>query len=407
VEVAARAAVVEGKMVRGQEFIDTVVARVVLDRDLDVTLFEGGVVYEDLAMGEVSRRLYRNPAEGYAPRVTYWPGSRTLKIEWSVEKMGLERVDVWLRETFGEVPGIRTWRVMRVDYAVNLDVGANLPEYLAAVGRLQLGSWERHPWEGRGVVWKSKSQRGRWVKFYDKGRERAERGGARGESEPVAGRRQGSAHPADGVLRFEVSNYADAVKYMAARWFGCERTVGELVEPGRALYVLAYFWQKLGVGRGVGERDAELAQLRRAFGVRNVAAARHALECYRQHGIESYKSLQLISKSSYYRWTRELREKGFLVSANERASLPALHLPLESVFEKARRPKKGENGENLKNPEPGADRLLSRKTHPKNEGMREKNWAKIAGLLGLTGVAPMNLYLLERWHAWSETASAN
>lgn len=378
-------------------FVDTVVARVVLDRDLARSAFDGAVLHENGATGEVSRRLYVNPGAAYAPRATYWPGSRALKLEWSVEKMGLDRVDGWLRETFGAVPGIRTWRVMRVDYAVNLDVGPNLPEYLAAVGRLQLSSWERHPWQGQGVVWKSKNERGRWVKFYDKGRERAARGGVRGESEPVAARRQGSAHPA--ILRFEVSNYADAVKYMAARWFGCERTVGELVQAGRAVYVLAYFWQRLGMAAGVGVREAELSRLRRAFGVRNVAAARHALECYQQHGIESYKSLELISKSSYYRWTRELRERGFLVSVRERASLPSLHLPVESVFERARKLEKGENGENLKNAKPGVRSFPSRKNAP-------KNWAKIAGLLGLSGAAPANLYLLERWRAWSESEAA-
>lgn len=348
--------------------IDTVAASVKLDHDLDVTVFQGVAAREDFASGEQSVRLFRNQAGSqYEPRLTYWPATRLLRVEFSVRKVAasvpFDTVDTWLRGLFvQELPPLTTWTCQRIDYAVDLDVGDLLPQYLALLGRCQVGSWSRQP-HASGVVWKSSS---RWVKFYDKGR----------ESEKQIG-----------VLRFEVSNYRDAVRYMAHHWFGCERTVGEMVQPGRALYVLARYFEQLGLAaESYDSREYELQQLKSVFGSRSLPGAAHALACIRTHGTESYKSQSLMSKSSYYRWLRVLREHGFLAT-NELKSLPVLRLPCTEAFKSLS----------------GAQNLKLRKDAYQLGGVelsQKISWEKLAGLLQVSAKTPRNSYLLERFNEW-------
>lgn len=324
--------------------VDTVAVMVLLDRALDDRLFQGRAETVDLDTGERGLRLWSNPPDGeYGPRLTYWPQSWSLRVEWSLAKMDVRATERYL-DRLGLCVNLERAQVQRIDYTADLDV-ASVPLYLKQVQSLSLRSWSRQVFPGQGVVWKGGS---RWVKFYAKAKE--------------------------GKLRFEVSSYRDSVRYMAGRWFGCERTLGEMVQPGRGLYVLAYYWDLLGLGRARASEVAELDGLRDAFGVRNVAAASHALRCVREHGTESYKSLNLISKSSFYRWKRELAEQGFLPESS-RMTLRALHLPIEGVI----------GSQNLNN-----------RSAPLGIEERKKMWANLAGTMGINPKTRPNFYLLER-----------
>ena len=151
----------------------------------------------------------------------------------------------------------------------------------------------------------------------------------------------GLKDPNEYTLRFEVSNYRDAVKYMAARWFGCERLVGEMVGIGRALYCLAAHWDRLGLGvsDSFGHDEHQLMRLRQAFG-RKVSTAYYALRLIREYGPQACTApLNLMSKSAYYAWRGRLIECGFLVEQDGedvvvRQALPALHLPTHEVYQK-------------------------------------------------------------------------
>ncbi|MEJ1644041.1 hypothetical protein SMA60_27865, partial [Escherichia coli] len=64
---------------------------------------------------------------------------------------------------------------------------------------------------------------------------------------------------------------------MSEKWFRCERTVRAVTEPGRALFVLAYYLDRLGLSAGrFGEREALAAGLREQYGSRSLAGALHA-----------------------------------------------------------------------------------------------------------------------------------
>jgi len=336
---------------------------VTVPRDLSSSLFQGGVERQAFDTGEVDRRLYRNPSGSeYGPRVTYWDTTRTLKVEFSAQKMGgtvgqaLDAVDEFLRDTFGELPGIRSWSVQRIDYAADLAVGDKLPLYVAALEQAQIAGCTRHPFSGAGIVWKSRGRRGRWVKFYTR---------------------------ADGSLRFEVSSYKDAARYMAERWFGCERTVEQMVKPGRALFALSREWERLGLGGDVfGHEVGELDRLRAVFGLRGVSSARYVLELHREFGAEAYRGLGLVSKATYYRRLAELRAEGFLVEGDEREALKAIELPCESVFDAI-------GARNLKSSEP-----------PLAIFRPEKTWARLCGLLEISAKNRPNRYLLKKWGAY-------
>lgn len=334
-------------------FVDTVAALTYLDRSLGPELFQGRTTSADLVTGEASDRLYLNSGERYTPRVTWWPRSRCLRVEWSMQRMAIDEVDVFLAARFGRLPGVRSWKCQRVDYCVDLDLGERVPEYLAMLSDLQLSTWQRHPFEGQGVVWKSAS---RWVKFYKR----------------------------DTVLRFEVSNYRDAVRYMAERWFVCERTVQEMIRPGRAIYVLAYYWERLGLARASSFDGSEVYALREAFGTRNVAHAQHALTCIRAHGAETYKSLRLMSKSSYYRWLSVLREQGFL---SAKRSLSPLSLPLRSMIESV-------GAQNLKGRGPAPDMYGREKNLPE----KSSAWWVLSQALGVNPKNSVIPALLEAYN---------
>jgi len=323
-------------------------------------LFDGGAVTTRFDDRVKIVRLWRNPKEGqYAPRVTYWRNalgneSRSLledeqseelpeqmgdagllKLEFSVAKLAecsllvnpsgseieaaLNRASETARVFVSAGFDVREWRCQRVDYTWMWDVGEFLSAYMSVLAQLRISNWSRHPYDmSEGVVWKTSGTRGRWVKFYNKSKELGELRG--------------------GVLRYEVSNYRESVRYMAERWFGCDRTVGELVQPVRAVYVMSYFWDKLGLAGAEGYGTEELLErrLRDAFGER-VAQAMYVLQMHRKYGSAAYQSpLGLVSRSMYYRYRRELAELGVMTSIDDDATinveyLDALGLPVREV----------------------------------------------------------------------------
>lgn len=288
---------------------------------LDAGLFGGGSVVEDFDTGQSHARLWLNPSgDGYAPRVTYWPDGRVLKVEFSVPKLAgcestenptpdevelaLDRVDAYLDQHFG-VSGVRSWLCQRIDYAWMWDVGTEIGTYMQMLSGLRIAGTVRQSYGKDGVVWKAGN---RWVKFYRRGE----------------------------TLRYEVSSYKRAVKYMCAEWFDCVRTVDELVHEGRALYVLAYFWEKLGLHAGTYSSEASLLRRLRDVYQRGVSGAWYALTLMREFGVDAYKS-DLISANNYHTWKRRLLDDGFVVIVGDDVdvcdAVSVLSLPVERVVE--------------------------------------------------------------------------
>lgn len=309
------------------------------------SLFTAGTVSESFNKASVMARLYRNPPEGiYEPRVTYWRrhGTRDaeselgnydpaddddmqdgfLKVEFSVPKMlngspllnithddaeeSLSLVNSFLRTNISpDLPDVRQWRVQRFDYCIMWDVTPHLHEYLALFGSLQAAGMSRHPFGATdGVVWKSRSARGRWVKFYNKTKEAGLVGVA------------GHDHPQ--VLRFEVSNYKDATRYMAQSWFMSDRLVQEFMQPGRALFTLASQWDKLGLS-SAEDYDAGVATLMKRLSEsynHHWTTAYGILHAMQVFGADAHTELSLVSKSTYYRWRRRLVDDGFITVRN-------------------------------------------------------------------------------------------
>lgn len=345
-------------------------------------VWDGARLTSDMKSTSVLRRWW-NPREGYAPRVTWWQeqgqeGGR-LRIEFSIPKLAcidpldnvteaekdqaLDAATVFVQAKLdARLPDVATWRVSRVDYAWNWDLHGDLPAYLAMVGRLWLGDSTRHPYpETLGVVWKSKREHARWVKFYDKTRELG-RGDLRN------------------VLRFEVSNYKRVLPYMCARWFGCEQTVGEVLQPGRALYALAVAWERLGLGRAeryAQDGDALLLELRSEFG-QSASSAYYALRVIEQYGADAHKVYGLMSSNTYYRWRRLLAR----YLAHDNHVLIPLHLPTQYVFTQTNESVKAQNLE---------DRATAGR-----EDTQKILWQKIAQNLRLTA-AQRSEYLISRW----------
>lgn len=360
--------------------VDTVAGLVRLEALPDPALFDGAAVSADFGSGERNERLWRNGrGDGYEPRVTFWPGSMALRVEFSVKKLGGDLdaamlwVDEWLSVWLGvRVPPVVTWRCQRVDYCADVYVGADAGAYLAAAGGLPGGRFVRVAFAGEGVVFKSGS---RWVKVYDKSRE-----SGRGA----------------GVLRFEVSNFRDAVRYMAERWFVCDRSVGEMVRPGRALYVLAYYLGRLGfLGSGFGARERLVYALRERYGGRSLAGALHAHDCITAYGAEAWRSLGLISRSSFYRWLSALRADGLLAVVEGSAGLPAIALPAESVFSVIC------GSANLKNFSTGGNRGLEKKPGGKF-GENGSLWDVLAGELGINRDCEPVSWLTAAFERWLE-----
>jgi hypothetical protein len=314
---------------------DTVVASIEWPEPLDESVFTGGQSTSDL-QGSETLRLWRN--EPHQPRLTYWRrvgqmGGR-LRVEFSIPKMAnispydnptesdkaraIDRVQNYLGQQLSyRFPQLSQWNVSRVDYAWNWDVGKHLSVYMSMLQQLSIGGMARHPYpDAQGVIFKSKQRGSRWIKFYDKGKE------------------QGDL--SCNVLRFEVSNYKRTIPYMCESWFGCDRTVGEVLRPGRALYCMAVMWQRLGLANAAtygGDSPSLMIRMRKDFG--NAALAAYgALSAIHTYGDGAFKEYGLMSSNTYYRWKRALTEHEYMTEHSS-TSLMALHLPTDTVYQYA------------------------------------------------------------------------
>lgn len=347
---------------------DTVAAFCPAPRVLDDGLFQGGTVQESFDKAQVVARLWLNPRKDdtrYKPRVTYWRGHGVrrqadqpalgsyepataaianpdqyphglLKLEFSIPQMAgvimsnpshadalraLDEADKFVSAAFGDgFPRLLDWTVQRMDYTWMFHVAADLRAYMAVLSSLRISGMSRHPFDATaGVVWKAQN---RWVKFYDKARE------------------MGFTGTDQGILRYEVSNYKSAMQYMAESWFGCDRRVAEFMQPGRALFVLASQFDKLGLyNQNYGHEEVLLQRLRDTFG-ESVAGAYYVLTLMRRYGKSAYDdNLALTSRNNFNTWRRKLRKEGFITYSKSdeftemRQTLSPLHLPTSEVFD--------------------------------------------------------------------------
>ena len=309
----------------GGVMIDTIACMIELPDPLEFDGWDGkkiSVRWSDDSI--VSARLYYNPQEDdYLPRVTYYPLSHGLRVEFSVSKMigvsnpmmrdidvALCEVSAWIYNTFGVDEPIDNWAVQRIDYT--WDFAVDSPDaWLFYLRKLSLNHYTTHP-QKDGMYWKCGV---RWVKFYKK-----------------------DAH----TLRFEVSNFRNAFATLG-KWFDCSRTVGEYVHVGRALYVLSRFYHDLGL-HVIDTSDTDvLMRLRACFGG-DVGNAHYALYVIDAFGTSAYRDMDLISQSQFYRYKKRLREAGFLYYEHEdddnvdvvSSSLAVLDLPVEQVVDDLR-----------------------------------------------------------------------
>jgi hypothetical protein len=213
----------------------------------------------------------------------------------------LDRINDWIAHMIGYVCDIRQWICSRVDYCFNLCVDDARP-YLAMLSQMWCGSLSRvNMSNDEGVVWKNDS---RWIKFYNKNAQLGL-----------------STHQ---TLRYEVSNHSGAVRYMCKNWFGCARTVVELLHPVRALYVLHRYWTELGLDQS-SSYDSDIAlhqQLSKDYGS-SATTALGTLRLIEQYVTDAHKH-ELISKATFYRWRKSLRSHGYLSSPAH--ALPVLLL---------------------------------------------------------------------------------
>jgi hypothetical protein len=308
---------------------DTIAAGVDLPHSLDERTFQDGETR--IRQGRTIIRMWHNdPKNGV--RVTYWRtqgiSQTRLRAEFSIPHtlgLGFENpthgqslqaitdISLYMNALVNvHLPHIREWKTARIDYAWNWDCGADLPMYLALVQRLSPSGMSRTPYPDSGVVFKSGEKHGRWLKFYDKGKQLG-----------ILDRH---------VLRYEVSNYKRVLPRMAESWYGCTRKVGDLLHPGRALFCMAAMWDRLGLSHAHSYGDDEaslLVRMRRDFGS-SAPGAYYALMCIRAYGAETHKSLGLMNSNTYYTYRRKLTEHNYMIDTQYH--MPSLALPYDVVM---------------------------------------------------------------------------
>lgn len=213
------------------------------------------------------------------------------------------QINTWISGLIGRSVDIAHWTVTRIDYAYNWRV--NYDDYDAALRQLDMSNMSKSIYK-HGVEWK---RAGRWVKYYNKARELGY---------------------GDDVLRFECSNYRRAAAYMAARWFGCERTVQEMAQEGRAMCVIARMMDQLHIPHGEIQAARGIDyRIKQAFGAGGLAAL-GAWHVIRRHGAQAV-SLGLMSRAVYYRWRKAFAAVD-VDCISQDTSLPALTLPVDDVL---------------------------------------------------------------------------
>lgn len=309
---------------------DTVEATLAVERVIESSWWVDGGEYRGRGVARGRARASVIWWEYHEPYLEYRydadePERGRLSVQFSVAKLArkelgnvtmaeaeaaLDRVDEYVRVVAGEgIASVRDWKVTRMDYAYNFDVGDRLLEYMNRVRDVDVNGMTRQVYGVEGVTWLTQ---GRWraIKCYDKARELG-----------VGERR---------VLRFEVSNYAPAVRYLAQKWFASDRSVRSFVHVGRAFVVLAWALNKIGLsGDAIHSEAMLMRELREDFG-HQAASALWVLRLHERYGVEAYKQ-GLVSQGTYYNHLRELRRCGY-VRRGDGEGLPPLVLPIETTI---------------------------------------------------------------------------
>lgn len=326
--------------------IDTLAAVITLEEALPERLFERvnisrSVSRTDEEEEEAGSMRFFTPSRIVAgrrePAITYYPhtyAGKRLRVEVSLPKflgkplailgqadvdLALNKLDVFLEARELSIQPIREWKAARIDYVYGWDTGSKTSAYIAALHQVQIGNYDRTPYD-YGIVWKA-GKGYRWIKFYNKAEE------------------QGLARRL-GVLRFELSTYRNAVRYLAQKRYKVAQTVENLTRKELIWKELRHWIKKIGLMEaGFGARQTLERDLADTYGARGAAAASWFLDCYSKYGRMAYQHpYNLITKSTYYVWLRKLKVDGFLAQdargqqkPREKA-LPRLAFPLLEDF---------------------------------------------------------------------------
>ncbi len=258
--------------------------------------------------------LKRGRDADYLPHIEYMrkasdPRTGRLNVEFSLPKWaGIDLLDNMTtslaREVCKEVShyisdildtsiDVLNFKVNRIDYAWNFDMASDLHvvKYIKLFKQLRISRMSTTHYGMNGVTWLNRS-RFRAVKFYNKSREQ----------------KRLDRH----VLRFEVSNYSPAIRYMSDKWFDGNDDLDTYLKYRIALYLLLHVWiDKLGINDElfIGKDDL-YNEMYDQFG-RSAGTAHRVHTLYHEYGTEAYKS-GLVPKVTYYKWTRLLKLSGLL-----------------------------------------------------------------------------------------------
>lgn len=260
-------------------------------------------------------------------RLVYWQDAQRLTIEFSIGKLlggllnptdadkerVLDGINEWLRSVGVRADDVRTWKVTRVDYAWNWQV-EDVAAYMALLDDLQIGVLKRYTYDNaEGVLFKSKGRHGRWVKFYDKGKQ--------------------IGLPDVRVLRYEVSNMRRASTTLAETAFGCDQTVDQMLQVGRAVYVLALMWEKAGLDAQDWHSEYDImSKMRQRYGVS--AGIAYLTWCaVRKYGAAAR---DILTEHQWIVWRKRLRDDGLMVLDETKGGvLVPLSLPIDVALDAA------------------------------------------------------------------------
>jgi len=265
----------------------------------------------------------------YLPHVEYMrkasdPRTGRINIEFSLPKMaGMDLLDNMTtslaRQVCADVSDyvsdlldidvdIMDFKVNRIDYAWNFDMHSDLHtvKYIKVFKGLRIPRMSTTHYGMDGVTWLNRT-RFRAIKFYNKSREQ----------------KRHDRH----VLRFEVSNYSPAIRYMSDTWFDGDDTLESYLRYKVALYLLLYAWyDKLGINDHlfIGKDDL-YNEMYDQYG-RSAGTAHRVHTLYHEYGTEAYK-MGLIPKVTYYKWTRLLKLSGLLQRSS--VSMTPISIPID------------------------------------------------------------------------------
>lgn len=274
--------------------VDTIKASVFQEVRLPASMFDGTT---DMTRKDTQITKYTVEGGVGEPRVTYFPFDDRLLVEVSLPKFlcgsniqqlsqeqlacSIDKLNQWLWERFsGKTSDVRHWQVRRIDYATHWEVGNDMALYLDAIEKTSLAKYRQRIYE-TGVDFKNNSRK---IALYDKEAQSRER-------------------QAWGLLRYEIQNERDACKYMASDWFHCAQTVEQMATTKNARYVLDRFAKALHLETST-QVIIEDEDLRLHFG-RRWAQAKTYQQIIKEQG---YKGKNLIPRSTYYRYKRELEK---------------------------------------------------------------------------------------------------